>query len=102
MPYNVLLVDDHKLMRDGVKTILEGVADFKVMAEAENGTDAVQACKKLRPDIVLMDIGLPGMNGIEATEEILRCEQLQRVVGGFKKSVGNFNIGLLGVPHLLP
>src|SRR5215472_6991677 len=72
MPYNVLLVDDHKLMRDGVKTILERVANFKVMAEAENGTDAVQACKKLRPDIVLMDIGLPGMNGIEATEEILR------------------------------
>src|SRR2546427_10389790 len=72
MPYNVLLVDDPKLMRDGVKTILERVADFKVLAEAETGTDAVQACKKLRPDIVLMDIGLPGMNGIEATEEILR------------------------------
>jgi len=80
MPYNVLLVDDHKLMRDGVKTILERVADFKVMAEAENGTDAVQACKKLRPDIVLMDIGLPGMNGIEATEEILRHCPGTRVV----------------------
>ena len=40
MPYNVLLVDDHKLMRDGVKTILERVADFKVLAEAETGTDA--------------------------------------------------------------
>ena len=72
MPYNVLLVDDHKLMRDGVKTILERVADFKVLAEAETGTDAVQICKKVHPDIVLMDIGLPGMNGIEATEEILR------------------------------
>jgi DNA-binding NarL/FixJ family response regulator len=80
MPYNVLLVDDHKLMRDGVKTILERVADFKVMAEAENGTDAVQVCKKLRPDIVLMDIGLPGMNGIEATEEILRHCPGTRVV----------------------
>jgi DNA-binding NarL/FixJ family response regulator len=80
MSYNVLLVDDHKLMRDGVKTILERVADFKVMAEAENGTDAVQACKKLRPDIVLMDIGLPGMNGIEATEEILRHCPGTRVV----------------------
>src|SRR5579883_3228133 len=80
MPYNVLLVDDHKLMRDGVKTILERVADFKVMAEAENGTDAVHACKKLRPDIVLMDIGLPGMNGIEATEEILRHCPGTRVV----------------------
>src|SRR5947209_12357159 len=80
MAFDIFLVDDHKLVRDGVKTILERVADFKVMAEAENGTDAVQACKKLRPDIVLMDIGLPGMNGIEATEEILRHCPGTRVV----------------------
>lgn len=72
MSYDVLLVDDHKLMRDGVKTILERGAEFRVVAEAETGSDAVQICKKARPDIVLMDIGLPGMNGIEATTEILR------------------------------
>lgn len=72
MPYRVLLVDDHKIMRDGIKAILKHSEDFSVTAEAENGADAVQICRKSTPDIVLMDIGLPGLNGIEATTEILR------------------------------
>jgi DNA-binding NarL/FixJ family response regulator len=72
MPYGVLLVDDHKIMRDGIKTILERSSEFQVVAEAESGIDAVQICKKTHPDVVLMDIGLPGMNGIEATTEIVR------------------------------
>jgi DNA-binding NarL/FixJ family response regulator len=72
MPFNVLLVDDHKLVRDGVKTILERGSDFKVVGEAEDGANAVQMCRKAAPDIVLMDIGLPGMNGIEATTELMR------------------------------
>jgi NarL family two-component system response regulator LiaR len=65
--YSVVLVDDHRIMRDGIKTILERTADFRIVGEAENGSDAVSLCKKLHPDLVLMDIGLPGMNGIEAT-----------------------------------
>jgi NarL family two-component system response regulator LiaR len=72
VPYNVLLVDDHKIMRDGLKTILERTPEFRIVGEAGNGSDAVSACRKLHPDLVLMDIGLPGMNGIEATTEILR------------------------------
>src|ERR1051326_3859039 len=94
MAFDVILVDDHKLVRDGVRTILERGGDFRVVGEAENGADAVQLCKKTPPDIVpismsticdavqlckktppdivLMDIGLPGMNGIEATTELLR------------------------------
>jgi DNA-binding NarL/FixJ family response regulator len=72
MPFNVLLVDDHKLVRDGVKTILERGSEFKVVGEAEDGANAVQMCRKAAPDIVLMDIGLPGMNGIEATTELMR------------------------------
>ncbi len=72
MPYGVLVVDDHKIMRDGIKTILERSSEFSVIAEAESGIDAVQVAKKLHPDLVLMDIGLPGMNGIEATTEIVR------------------------------
>src|SRR5712691_10567332 len=72
MTYSVLLVDDHKIMRDGIKTILERTPDFRIVGEAENGSDAVSLCKKLRPDLVVMDIGLPGMNGIEATTEVLR------------------------------
>lgn len=80
MAYEIVVVDDHKLMRDGVKTIVERGADFHVAAEADNGSDALQMCKKLKPDIVLMDIGLPGMNGIEATQEILRHCPDTRVV----------------------
>ena len=72
MPYQVLVVDDHKIMRDGIKAILKHSEEFVVVSEAENGADAVQICKKTRPEIVLMDIGLPGLNGIEATTEILR------------------------------
>lgn len=72
MAYDVLLVDDHKIMRDGIKAILKHTDEFHVAGEAENGTDAVQFCRKTRPDIILMDIGLPGLNGVETTQEILR------------------------------
>ena len=81
MPFDVVLVDDHKLVRDGVRTILERGGDFRVAGEAENGADAVQLCKKTPPDIVLMDIGLPGMNGIEATTELLRhCPNVKVII----------------------
>ena len=70
MPFDIVLVDDHKLVRDGVRGILERGTEFRVVGEAENGADAVQLCKKSAPDMVLMDIGLPGMNGIEATRII--------------------------------
>jgi DNA-binding NarL/FixJ family response regulator len=72
MPLNVILVDDHKIMRDGIKAILGRGEEFRVVGEAENGTDAVQFVKRLRPDLVLMEIGLPGLNGVETTAEILR------------------------------
>jgi DNA-binding NarL/FixJ family response regulator len=81
MPFDIVLVDDHKLVRDGVKTILERGAEFRVVGEAENGSDAVQVCRKSQPDMVLMDIGLPGMNGIEATAELLRhCPGLKVII----------------------
>src|SRR6516164_6822008 len=81
MAFDIVLVDDHKLVRDGVKTILERGAEFRVVGEAENGADAVQLCKKSAPDIVLMDIGLPGMNGIEATTELLRhCPNVKVII----------------------
>jgi DNA-binding NarL/FixJ family response regulator len=72
MPYAVLLVDDHKIMRDGIKAILRHVDDFRVTGEAETGVEAVQICRQTKPDVILMDIGLPGLNGIETTQEILR------------------------------
>src|SRR5229473_3832398 len=80
MPFDVLLVDDHKIMRDGIKAILSRGDEFRVVGEAENGTDAVQFVKRLRPDLVLMDIGLPGLNGVETTAEILRYHPDCKVV----------------------
>jgi NarL family two-component system response regulator LiaR len=72
MPFSILLVDDHKILRDGIKNILERTPDFHVVGEAESGSDAVTLSRKLHPDVVLMDIGLPGLNGIDATSEVLR------------------------------
>src|SRR5215472_5646268 len=81
MPFNIVLVDDHKLVRDGVMTILERGSEFHIVGEAENGADAVQLCKKTQPALVLMDISHPGMNGIEATTELLRhCPSVKVVI----------------------
>ncbi|MFB3827236.1 MAG: response regulator [Bryobacteraceae bacterium] len=78
--FEVVLVDDHKLVRDGVKSLLERSGEFRIVAEAEDGAEAVQICKRSKPDLVLMDIGLPGMNGIDATAEIMRACPTARVV----------------------
>ncbi len=81
MPYDLLLVDDHKIMRDGIKAILKYTDDFRIVGEAESGTDAVAFCRRSAPHIVLMDIGLPGLNGVEATTEILRhCPDVKIIV----------------------
>jgi DNA-binding NarL/FixJ family response regulator len=81
MPFDVLLVDDHKIMRDGIKAILARADDFRVVGEAENGTDAVQFVKQRKPHLVLMDIGLPdGLNGVETTAEVLRAHPDCKVV----------------------
>jgi two-component system response regulator NreC len=66
----VLLADDHAIVREGVKRILMAEPDLEVVAEAENGLEAVEQAKKLKPDVAVLDISMPGMNGIEATKQI--------------------------------
>jgi len=80
MALDVLLVDDHKIMRDGIKAILSRGEEFRVVGEAESGMDAVQFVKNHRPDLVLMDIGLPGLNGVETTAEILRHHPACKII----------------------
>jgi NarL family two-component system response regulator LiaR len=80
MGYRVLLVDDHKIMRDGIRAILSRSTEFEIAGEAESGPEGLQFAKRLRPDMVLMDIGLPGLNGVETTTEILRSHPECRIV----------------------
>jgi DNA-binding NarL/FixJ family response regulator len=65
-------VDSQKIMLDGLRAILQQDGEFLVAGEAENGVDAIRVSKEVRPDIVLMGIGLPGLNGVEAAAELLR------------------------------
>lgn len=66
----ILVVDDHAITRNGIKTLLSVYDDMDLAGEASNGREAVKACKDLRPDIVLMDMDMPILNGIEATKSI--------------------------------
>jgi len=80
MNLRILLVDDHKMMRDGLRAILRSNADVEVVGEADDGRSAVDMVKRLRPDIVVMDVGIPHMNGIEATRQIKSLYPDTRVV----------------------
>lgn len=67
---NILLADDHDIVRDGIQMLLEDEVGFAITAEAENGEEAIEACKNHDIDLIIMDINMPEMNGIEATEKI--------------------------------
>jgi DNA-binding NarL/FixJ family response regulator len=70
-PLRILIVDDHAVVRRGVRALLESHDGWEVCGEATNGRDAVEEARRLRPDIVTMDLSLPGLNGLEATRQIL-------------------------------
>ena len=71
MSIRVLLADDHKIMREGLRSLLEREEDIQVVAEAGDGRTAVELARELRPNVVIMDIGMPVLNGIEATRQII-------------------------------
>jgi len=76
----ILLVDDQRLMRDGLRTLLELEDDIDVVGEAGDGQAALEAYEQLRPDLVLMDIRMPVMNGVEATRRLMAHEPEARVI----------------------
>lgn len=77
---NVFLVDDHELVRTGIKRLLEDVRGIKVVGEADSGESAVQWCRNNDTDIVLMDMNMPGIGGIEATRRLLRLNPDVKVI----------------------
>jgi DNA-binding NarL/FixJ family response regulator len=70
-PIHILIADDHPLFRDGLRALLESVPDMQVIGEAASGDEALTQAHALQPDVILMDVKMPGMNGIEATRRIL-------------------------------
>ncbi|MCA0899899.1 MULTISPECIES: response regulator transcription factor [Microbulbifer] len=80
MPIKVLLVDDQQLMRDGIRMLLELEDGIELVAEASNGEEAVAAYTRYTPDLVLMDIEMPRMNGIEATKQIKALNPQARII----------------------
>ena len=79
-PISVLLVDDHTLVRQGVRAFLETQPDIRVVGEAAQGSEAVALCDELRPQVVLMDLVMPGMNGVEATREIKAAHPSTQII----------------------
>jgi len=76
----VLLADDHTVVRQGLRALLEAEEDMSIAGEAENGRQAVQMAKRLQPDVVVMDIAMPSLNGLEATRQISRESPKSKVL----------------------
>jgi len=79
-PIRIMIVDDHPLLRIGIAAILEGQRDMLLVAEAENGTEAVALHKTVRPDVTLMDLQMPQMNGVDAITGIRRDAPRARII----------------------
>ncbi|MGC4097080.1 MAG: response regulator transcription factor [Nitrospira sp.] len=86
----VLLVDDHAMVRQGLRSVLESYDDIQVIGEAQNGSEAVSLVQALRPHVVVMDINMPKMNGIEATARI-KTQWPQTIVVGISVNAEDDN-----------
>jgi DNA-binding NarL/FixJ family response regulator len=77
---SIILADDHKVVRHAIKVSLETEAEFRVIGEAGDGLEAVKQTKNLQPDILVVDISMPGPNGIEVTRQVRKCSPKTKVV----------------------
>src|SRR5215470_13551631 len=79
-PFRVLLADDHPIFRNGMRALLASVTDIEVVGEATSGDEAIAQAASLQPDVVLMDLQMPGIGGVEATRRILYASPHIRVL----------------------
>lgn len=80
MPLRILLVDDHEVVRRGLSVLLRAKPDWEVCGEASNGREAVEKALKLNPDVVILDVGMPNLNGLEATRQIVKAKPEIRIL----------------------
>jgi DNA-binding NarL/FixJ family response regulator len=96
MKLRILLVDDHQILREGLRALLSTEDDLQVVGEAADGRTAIDLARRLHPHVVVMDIGLPGISGIEATQKILETGPDVKVVGLSIYRDRGFVAGILG------
>ena len=99
MQIKILLVEDQKLMRIGIKSLFCDYPELEIIGEAVNGKEAVEKARLIKPDIVLMDIGLPDISGIEATKQILEHNNFNIAVM-FQNLFSGFNSGNIRKPQI--
>lgn len=95
MSVSLLLVDDHQMMREGLRHLLESQDGVEVVAEAENGNEALKLARKLAPELVVMDVDMPELNGIEATRRLAQEMPRTKVIGLSMHSDRQFVLGML-------
>lgn len=95
MSVRILLVDDHAILREGLRAILQSERDLVVVGEAANGQDALELADKLCPDVVVMDIGMSGLNGLEATRRLIRRDAKVKVLALSTHTDKQFVLGML-------
>lgn len=97
----IVLVDDHKLLRHGLRNIIEQNANMEIIGEASDGREAIKIISKLEPDVIVMDVAMPGLNGIEAAKQIHKKKPKVKIIGlsmhsGKQFILGMFNAGAIG------
>lgn len=94
MKIKILLVDDHQILRDGIRNVIERNTTMEVIAEAKDGREAIKLCKQLKPNVVIMDIAMEGLNGVEATTKIVQENPEIKIIALSMHSNKRFVLGM--------
>ena len=95
MTVRILIADDHKILREGLRSLLETESEFAIVAEAQDGLSAISAAKKHKPDVAILDIGMPDLNGIEVTRKIRSEMAATKVIALSMHADRRFVMGIL-------